>query len=99
MGAIRCDNENINPKYLFYLLRHKAFNNYLLAAISGANIRNLNSNILGAYQIPLPPINVQNEIVEKLDGFSANIEYAKYLIENNKISIEGCVSELWADQT
>ena len=84
MGAIRVEGSLINSKYLYYQLRSPRFNNYLGMVISGANIRNLSSDILGRYEIPLPPLEVQEQIVAELDGYAAIISGAKQIVENWK---------------
>ena len=88
MGAIRAEESLINSKYLYYQLRNPRFNDYLGTAISGANIRNLSSEILGRYEIPLPPLEVQEQIVAELDGYAAIISGAKQIVENWKPRID-----------
>lgn len=45
MAAIRCDENQVLPKYLYYLLADTRFKEYLNAAIAGANIKNINKKI------------------------------------------------------
>jgi type I restriction enzyme M protein len=82
MGAIRTKNEIIDPLYIFYLLRDKKFNEYLRQVISGANINNINSGILSKYTIPLPPLEIQKEIVEQIEVKQNTIDHAKAIIQN-----------------
>jgi type I restriction enzyme M protein len=88
MGSIRVDNTQVNSKYLYYQLKNERFNDYLSTAISGANIRNLSTEILGSYEIPLPPLEVQEQIVAELDGYAAIISGAKQIVENWKPRID-----------
>ena len=88
MGSIRVDITQVNSKYLYYQLKNVKFNDYLSTAISGANIRNLSTEILGSYEIPLPPIDVQEEIVAELDGYAAIISGAKQIVESWKPKID-----------
>ena len=87
MGVLRV-TDNINPKYLFYLLRHENFNTYLRNSILGANINNLKSKILNNYTIPLPPIEVQEEIVRELEQYQKIIDGAKQIVDNYKPVID-----------
>jgi type I restriction enzyme M protein len=82
MGAIRTQREILNSKYLYYLLRSARFNEYLGSAISGANIKNLSAEILGKYDIPLPPLEVQVKLVADLDAYAAIISGARQIIDN-----------------
>jgi type I restriction enzyme M protein len=87
MGVIRV-KESINPKYLFYLLRHNRFNGYLRNRIVGASINNLNSTILNEFNLPLPPIEVQEEIVRELEQYQKIIDGAKQVVDNYKPVID-----------
>jgi len=75
MAAIR-PKEDLDPKYLYYLLNSERFNAYLRSVISGASINNLNAKILGNFKIPLPPIRIQREIVSELDGYREIVDLA-----------------------
>jgi len=88
MGAIRTKNDVVEPLYLFYLLKNYRFNEYLGQTISGANINNLNSTILSTYRIPLPPLEVQEQIVAELDSYQKIIDGARQVIENYKPHID-----------
>ncbi|OQY68227.1 hypothetical protein B6D29_01200 [Microgenomates bacterium UTCPR1] len=80
MGVIRLSATNkAIPKYIFQQLRNFRFNDYLKKEISGVNINNLNSKILLKYKIPLPPLSIQNEIVEKIEKQKQIIEGAEKL--------------------
>jgi restriction endonuclease S subunit len=88
MGAVRAETHLINTRYLYFLLRNFKFNDYLSSAISGANIKNLSAEILGNYEIPLPPLEVQEQIVAELDGYAAIIDGAKLIVDNWKPRID-----------
>ena len=91
MGVIRCKGE-VLPKYLFYQLRNEKFNIHLNNSISGANIKNLKSEILNSFSIPLPPISIQQQIVSKIESFQKIIDGAKQVVVNYKPQIEIDVS-------
>lgn len=83
MGAIRTNSE-VSPKYLFHMLASDNFNVYLQSKITGVNINNLNQKILYEYEIPLPPMSVQEEIVKELDAYQAIIDGAQKVVDNWK---------------
>ncbi len=87
MGAIRA-NSKVSPKYLFYMLASNNFNIYLQSQITGVNINNLNQKILYEYEIPLPPLSVQEEIVKELDQYQAIIDGAQKVVDNWKPTFE-----------
>ncbi len=82
MGAIRSNTELIDPCYLFSQLRDGRFNQFLRDQISGANINNLGAKLLYRYEIPLPPLEVQREIVSEIEGYQRVIDGARAVVEN-----------------
>jgi len=88
MGAIRVKEKTISPQYLFHLLKDQKFNDFLGQEISGANINNLNFGILSRYQIPLPPLEIQEQIVAELDGYAGIIAGAKQIVGSWKPSFK-----------
>ena len=87
MGVIRV-KDSISPKYIFYQLRHQTFNSYLRNRIVGASINNLNSTILNEFNIPLPPIEVQEDIVRELEQYQKIIDGSKQVVDNYKPIID-----------
>lgn len=81
-------NKHINLEYLYYILPVVAnkvdrTNNY------GAPL--LNKNVIKSLQIPLPPLEIQQKIVEKLDELSAVIKENQEKIRGQIIALD----ELW----
>jgi type I restriction enzyme, S subunit len=68
--AVLRTRPSIEPKFLFHLLIGRGFSQYLERALSTTTINNLSASIVGAFRIPVPPIEVQREIVGILDMFT-----------------------------
>lgn len=74
-------DENIcKTKYLYNVL--KAKQDYVYSLQSGMGIPHLYTKDLIDYEIPLPPLEVQEEIVKELDGYQAVIDGAKKVTES-----------------
>lgn len=69
-------------KYLYNVL--KAKQDYVYSLQSGMGIPHLYAKDLADYEIPLPPLEVQEEIVKELDGYQAVIDGAQKVIDNWK---------------
>ena len=67
-----CDFEaSLNSDFLYYLLRSSDVQGYWISkANSGGAVANLNSDIVRSTPIPLPPLPVQEAIVNILDRFT-----------------------------
>lgn len=96
MGAIRVKNNSLNPKYLYAFLTSNIFNSYLSNTIFGANINNLSSQILYNFKIPVPPIEIQNEIANKIELLKNEIKSLNQQSEQNKdLAIQDFESEIF----
>ena len=82
MGAIRVKQEVLIPAFLFHQLNYFRFNKFLRQEITGTSINNLGSTILFRFQIPLPPLEMQNEIVAKIKGYQKIVDGGRAVIEN-----------------
>ncbi len=68
--------------YLFALLNTDRFELDAIAASSGVAQLNLSSKWVGDYQIPLPPLEVQKEIVAEIEGYQKVIDGARAVLDN-----------------
>ncbi|HVM31748.1 MAG TPA: N-6 DNA methylase, partial [bacterium] len=82
MGVIRVKQGRIRPRYLFEQLTTGHFNNFLREQIAGANINNISGALLYRFKIPLPPLDVQKEIVAEIEGYQKVIDGARAVVEN-----------------
>ena len=57
-----------NPRYLSYVFQSTEFNRQKIKKIKGTKVMEMSPDSLGEIVIPLPPKNIQNEIVHKLDA-------------------------------
>ncbi|MSN95871.1 restriction endonuclease subunit S [Campylobacter sp. FMV-PI01] len=60
----------ISSDYLMYLLNSYFFERKKMKNVSGTTIRHLNVSGILEISIPIPPLEIQNEIVKILDAFS-----------------------------
>jgi type I restriction enzyme M protein len=82
MGAIRVKPERLDAGYLLKQLTTGHFNDFLREQIAGANINNLSGGLLYRFQIPLPPLAVQQEIVAEIEGYQKVINGARAVLDH-----------------
>ncbi len=93
MSVIRPDS-CILGTYLTCCLRTKfAAEFFVRNANTTTNISNLNLNTLAEFQIPLPPLDIQGEIVEEIEGYQRVIDGARAVVDNWRPKIE--VDPVW----
>ncbi len=69
MGVVRI--REINSRFVYHIFTSNIFKQYLEKSLNTTTINNLNANILQNFLIPIPPLEIQQEIVKILDQFSA----------------------------
>jgi len=75
--------DKVNPKYLEAIVTQKSFYDQINNMVSGATgRRSVEVDNFIELQIPLPPLEVQNEIVEKIEKQKQIIEGAEKIEEN-----------------
>ena len=93
-----CSNQQINslvakencvyPLYNYYLVNSIFFQSQMLENSSATTISILNKSSTKKLLFPLPPLNEQKRIVEKLDFLFEKTKRAKEIIEEIKVDIE-----------
>lgn len=68
--VIHIINTNISPKYLYYILSSDNFFLYDIQNAKGAKMPRGSKEAIMCYPIPLPPLEIQEEIVRILDNFT-----------------------------
>ncbi len=86
-------NEKVSPEFLYYILRH---NKPLLIRYAGGGAQpNISQKIVREIEIPLPPLEVQREIVAEIEGYKKVIDGACTVLKNYRPCIP--VDPAWAE--
>ena len=83
MGILRGENSNLLTKYLFDLLNLEKYRNIVRSTSTGSNINNL-SNTIGDIKIPLPPVEIQQKIVDECEAVDNEVEQSRQTITTAK---------------
>lgn len=78
---LRFTVREVSPKFYAYCFRTPLIRRALTAQGGGTNINNLNQDILGALEIPLPPLPVQRRIASILSAYDELIENSQRRIK------------------
>ncbi|WP_406812153.1 N-6 DNA methylase [Histophilus somni] len=92
MGILRC-LENIHPAYLFNILNLEEMRNQVRQLSNGNNIKNLSSSI-GEIKIPLPPLDIQQQIIAECQKVDQEYETSRMAIETYRAKIAQIFSDL-----
>lgn len=80
--------EKISSRFLEYFFQSQEYRNLINQVVSGTNINNIKNEHIDNIMIPLPPINEQQRIVNRIESLFAKLDRAKELIENTLAQFE-----------
>ncbi len=87
------DSKKISIKFLFYLLKLKQNEIYKLQI--GMAQPHVYAKDIAKIKIPLPPLEIQKEIVEEIEDYQKAINTSKWLIEKMEKKISNKIEEVW----
>lgn len=93
MGIIRTYSDKILPKFLYTVLNSDLYRQIIRDESGGDNIQNLSQSI-ALIKVPIPPIDVQKQIVEEISKVDTSVNISKSLIDNEISDIETIISRL-----
>ncbi len=74
------DTEKLSPEFLFYVAGEIA--RIIEKNAQGIGVRGVTRKFLADLKIPLPPLEVQKEIVAEIEGYQKIIDGARQVVEN-----------------
>ena len=78
VGFLRLKTDNVIPKYIRHWMNSSHFMDQVKQKTNNAPKANLNSTWLKEFNVPVPSLNVQKEIVDVLDAFDNLLNDSKY---------------------
>ncbi|HQZ82176.1 MAG TPA: N-6 DNA methylase [Pyrinomonadaceae bacterium] len=86
-SIVRFDKQRLFPKLFVYYTRIENYYKELDQHLTGSSRRRISRGNLGKITIPLPPMEVQKEIVAKIEGWQKIIDGARAVVDNYKPEI------------
>ena len=86
-AVLRAKTYLVLPGYLIWLLRSEPCVNQMIAMSGKGAYPSINSNDVESISIPLPPLDVQHQIVAEIEGYQKIIDGARQVVENYKPQI------------
>jgi len=86
LTALIGNSNAIDPRYLFLISSYLA--NEINNNAQGVGVRGVTRSFVEQLKIPLPPLPVQQEIVNKIEGYQKIIDGARQILDNYSMQIE-----------
>lgn len=96
IAGIIVNKDEVLPKYLYYF--YQAQTNQFLKLAGGGGQPNISQDIIKKYQIPIPPLETQRQIVEKLDRQMQALDGVRLLKAEAEKRIEEILAGVWGKE-
>jgi restriction endonuclease S subunit len=87
-SVFACKEDELNPKYLDVLFKSKGFLDYVNDKANGGVRMNFKFEDMEAWEIPLPDIDEQNEIISQIEKQKAIVGFCQNFSQKIDIEIE-----------
>ena len=80
--VLRCRKDAL-PEWIYFCVTHPVFRNWAIPQMTGTGgLQRVPRASVADFQIPLPPLAVQQEIVAEIEGYQRVIDGARAVVEN-----------------
>ncbi len=88
VGLVRAKSKVISQNFIYNLLHSDRFYNFCQRTAGGGAQGNISPKMINSFQIPLPPLSVQEDIVEEIINYQKIIDGARQVVDNYKPTIK-----------
>jgi type I restriction enzyme M protein len=94
--TIRCRlNKKTHPLFFAYLFKSEYYRNLLKQVGMGASVNNLSQGVLKELEVPLPPLEIQREIVGRIEVERQIVEGNRELIRLYEAKVKKVIEKVW----
>lgn len=83
----RLDTSKALPAYVFYATKSRQYEAWIEGIKKSGTISNINAQEYGAFELPLPPLEVQQQIVAEIKGYQTVIEGARHVLDGYQMNV------------
>ena len=76
------DPEKALPEYVFQVTKSHLWHDWIVSNSKTGTLTNINAKQYSSFRFPLPPLNVQQDIVAEIEGYQRVIAGARTVMEN-----------------
>ena len=83
------------PEYVYHVTKSDSWREWILSNSKTGTLTNINAKQYSSFRFPLPPLEMQREIVAEIEGYQRVIEGAWAVAENFEKKISDAVGRVW----
>jgi type I restriction enzyme M protein len=93
--VLRC-GACVLPEWIYFCVMHPLFRDGAISQMTGTGgLQRVPRAYVETFEIPLPPLEVQKEIVAEIEGYQNEIKRLQDEIENNRAKIQKTIERVW----
>ena len=93
----RIDARKALPQYVLRVTQSEPWRRWILNNSKTGTLTNINAKQYSSFLFPLPPLDVQREIVAEIEGYQRVIDGARATIAQAEQDIEDVVARVWGE--
>jgi type I restriction-modification system DNA methylase subunit/restriction endonuclease S subunit len=97
VAVLKVNKDLLVPEFLNFMLRTEKLQDELIKKSAGVAQKGIYLKQLGAIQIPLPSLELQKEIIERIESESVLVQSANKLIDVYEQKIKDVIDNLWSN--
>ncbi len=91
-------SEKVLPMWIYQQVKSERFRQQGISQMTGTGgLQRVPKDYVQNYKIPLPPLSIQKEIVEKIEGFQQEITNYELKIKEKQDAIKAEINKLWEE--
>ena len=92
---IRLNLSEVEPEYLSFLINQTSFQSHIMRIQTGASRQALTYSQIRDFDMPIPALNVQGQIVAELEAERKLVDANRELIARMEKKMQGRLAEIW----
>jgi len=98
-AVLRAKPDRLLPGFLINVLRDDRSVDQMIGMAGKGTYPSINQTDVESLQIPLPPLEVQTEIVAEIEGYQKEIERLEAEIANQEENIQRSIARVWGEDS
>ena len=83
------------PEYVYHVTKSDSWREWIFSNSKTGTLTNINAKQYSSFQFPLPPLEVQREIVAEIEGYEKKIGNYEVEIANCRKKIDNAIEKVW----
>ncbi len=92
-------SEKVIPEFIYYFVTSPTFRDHAAPKMTGTGgLQRVPKNVVSEFLIPLPPLEIQKQIVAEIEVYQKSIKAAKQQIFHAEANIRATIGRVWGEK-